>query len=101
MRTLLLLPLLLTTAFPFQNGGGEGSPLSVVSANWTKNRQKVERPDTQGSTPAAAMTPADKNFARNRRVNDPAGVRDPNADTIDARSAAIDKAVRESRSQVV
>jgi hypothetical protein len=101
MRTLLLLPLLLTTPLPFQNGAGEGPPLNVVSAKWTKTRQRMERPDTQGSTPAAAMTPADKVFARNRRVNDPAGVRDPNADTLDARSAAIDKAVRESRGQVI
>jgi hypothetical protein len=45
------------------------------------------------------MTAADKNFARNRRINDPAGVRDPNADTVDARRAALDKAVRDARSQ--
>src|ERR1044071_131924 len=97
MRKLLLLPLLLTTVAPFQNGAGEGPPLNVVSAKWTKTWQKVERPDTQGSTPAAGMTPADKIFARNRRVNDPPGVRDPNADPLDTRSAAMDKAVRESR----
>jgi hypothetical protein len=101
VRTLLLLPLLLTPVAPLQNGAGEGLPLNVVSAGWTKTRQKVVRADTRGSTPAAALTPADKNFARNRRVNDPAGVRDPNADTIDARSAAMDKAVRESRGQSV
>ena len=99
MRTLLLLPLLLTPFSPLQNSPGDGAPVNVVSAKWTKTRQKVEKTDTGGSTPAAAMTPADKNFARNRRVNDPAGVRDPNADTLDARSAALDKAVRESRSQ--
>ncbi|HWS86189.1 MAG TPA: hypothetical protein VN282_04460 [Pyrinomonadaceae bacterium] len=101
MRTLLLLPLLLTPVSPFQHGAGEGPPLNVVSAKWTKTRQKVERPDTQGSAPAAAMTAADKNYARNRRANQPSAVLDPNADTIDARSAAIEKAVRESRSQVV
>ena len=99
MRTLLLLPLLLTTVSPFQDNAGGGAPVTVVSAKWTKTRQKVERLDAQGSTPAAAMTSADKNFARNRRINDPAGVRDPNADTLDARSAAMDKALREARSQ--
>jgi hypothetical protein len=99
MRTLLLLPLLLTPVPPLQNGAGESAPVNVVSAKWTKTRQKVAKPDTQGSTPAAAMTPADKNFARNRRINDPAGVRDPNADTLDSRSAAMDKAVRDARSQ--
>lgn len=101
MRTLLLLPLLLTTLPPLQNGAGEGAPLNVVNAKWTKTRQKVEMPDTRGSTPAAAMTSADKNFSRNRRINDPAGVRDPNADTLDARSAAMDKAVRDARGQTV
>jgi hypothetical protein len=101
MKALVLLPLLLMPVSPFQNGAGEGAPLNVVSAKWTKTQQKIEKPDTQGSSPAAAMTPADKNFARNRRINDPAGVRDPNADTLDARSAAIDKAVRESRSQPI
>jgi hypothetical protein len=43
------------------------------------------------------MTAADKNFERNKRINDPAGVRDPNADTLDGRSAALDKAVRDAR----
>ena len=81
MRTLLLLPLLFTPFSPLQSNAGGGAPLNVVGFKWTKTRQKVVLPDTQGSTPAAALTAADKNFARNRRVNDPAGVRDPNADT--------------------
>ena len=101
MRTLLLLPLLLTPLSPLQNGAVEVAPLNVVGAKWTKTRQRVAMPDTRGSTPAAAITPADKNFARNRRINDPAGVRDPNADTVDTRSAALDKAVREARGQTV
>jgi hypothetical protein len=97
MRTLLLLPLLLTPVSPFQNGAGDGAPVNVVNSRWTKTQQKVEHPDTQGPTPAPAMIPANKNFERNRRINDPAGVRDPNADTIDGRAAALEKAVRESR----
>ena len=101
MRTLLLLPLLLTPLSPFQNGGGEGPPLNVVSARWTKTQQKVEHADTGGPSPAPAMIPANKNFERNRRINDPAGVRDPNADTLDARSAAMDKAVRDARGKSV
>jgi hypothetical protein len=99
MRTLLLLPLLLTPVSAFQSNAGGVLLLNVVSHKWSKTRYKVERPDARGSTPAAEMTAADKNFARNRRINDPAGVRDPNADTLDARSAALDKAVRDSRSQ--
>ena len=97
MRTLLLLPLLLTTVSPFQNGAGDVAPITVVSLKWTKSQQKVEHADTQDPAPAPAMNAANKNFERNRRINDPAGVRDPNADTLDGRSAALEKAVRESR----
>ena len=96
MRTLLLLPILLMPFAPVQ-GGGDGSSLEVVGHKWTKSKQVVEKAVAQGTTPAPAMIPANKNFERNRRANDPAGVRDPNADTIDGRSAAMDKAVRESR----
>ena len=42
------------------------------------------------------MTQADKNYDRNLRINDPAGTRDPNADTLDARGAALEKSVRDS-----
>jgi hypothetical protein len=99
VKALLMLPLLLTPATGFQKNSADAPPLNVVSFKWTRTRHKVERPEAPGSTPAAAMTSADKNFARNRRINDPAGVRDPNADTLDARSAAMDRAVRDSRSQ--
>jgi hypothetical protein len=97
MRTLLLLSLLLTPVSPVQSNAGDGAPVAVVSARWTKTQQKIEHAEAQGTAPAPAMIPANKNFERNRRVNDPAGVRDPNADTIDGRSAALDKAVREAR----
>ena len=99
MRTLLLLPFLLTPILPVQSAAttGDGSALDVVGYKWTKTRQKIDRSAGQGTTPAPAMIPANKNFERNRRLNDPAGVRDPNADTIDGRSAALDKAVREAR----
>jgi hypothetical protein len=59
MRTLLLLPLLLTTISPFQNNPGDGAPVTVVSAKWAKTRQKAEKLETQGSAPAAAITAAD------------------------------------------
>jgi hypothetical protein len=97
MRTLLLLPLLLAPASAFQNGAGEGTPLNVLGARWMKTQQKVEHPDTQAPGPAQAMIPANKINERNRRANQPVGVRDPNEDTIDGRSAALDRVVRESR----
>jgi hypothetical protein len=102
MRRLLLLPFLLIFVLPVhsQNGAGanDGSRVSVLSAKWFKSRQVIEKLDTAETTPAPAMIPANKNFERTRRANDPAGVRDPNGDTLDGRSAALEKAVREARS---
>ena len=100
MRTLLLLPLLLMLVSPGQNSvvSNEGSSLAVLGFKLSKRRQAVEKTATTSPAPAAALTPADKNFQRNRRVNDPAGVRDPNADTLDGRSAALEKSVQEARS---
>jgi hypothetical protein len=101
MRTLFLLPFLLMSGSPAlgQNvaGSNEGSSVVVLGSKWSKSRQVVEKVNTTGTVPAAAMIPANKNFERNRRINDPAGVRDPNADTIDGRSAQLEKSVQESR----
>src|ERR671938_490880 len=102
MRTLLLLPFFLIFASLGQNPqvSDEGSAVSVLSFKWAKSRQVIEQlnPATDATiAPAPAMIPANRNFERNRRVNDPAGVRDPNLDTLDGRSAAIEKNVQESR----
>jgi hypothetical protein len=99
MRTLWLLPFLLILALPNQKTprSNDGSAVAVLNFKWAKSRQTVEKLDTPSAAPAAAMTPANKNFERNRRANDPAGVRDPNADSLDGRSAALDKSVQEAR----
>ena len=74
----------------------EGNPVVVVSSRWFKDRQAITyHPDS--TTPAAAMIPQNKNFEKNRRANTSPGERDPNLDTIDGRSAAMDRAVQESR----
>lgn len=99
MKILILLSLLLAFLNPFQAGPAtnEGSPLTVNSFKWARARRNVETTDTDVSVPARAMIPQNRNFARNARVNDPQGVRDPNADTLDGRSAAMEKSVAESR----
>ena len=96
MKILPLLTLLFSLLIPFQ-GTNDGSPLTVSSFKWSRARRTVETPVAEGAPPARAMIPQNRNFARNARVNDPAGVRDPNADTIDGRSAALEKSVAESR----
>ena len=97
MKTVLLLPLILMV---LQNQSPvishEGTPVVVVSQKWFKDRQSVAyNPDA--TAPAAAMIPQNKNFEKNRRANTSPGERDPNLDTIDGRSAALEKAVQESR----
>jgi hypothetical protein len=69
----------------------------VTSFKWSHARRAVETKTDESTVPARAMIPQNKNFARNARVNDPAGVRDPNADTLDGRSEALEKSVQESR----
>jgi len=97
MKTLLLLPLLALLAFPervVQTGTSEGSQITVLSFKWSRSHQKIDSSTPDKPLPARAMTQADKNYDRNVRINDPAGVRDPNADTLDGRGAALEKSVR-------
>lgn len=100
MKLLFVFPILFSLLFPSQTAKSDNanSPLTVMSFKWTRARRAVDTKTEEGTTPARAMIPQNKNFARNARVNDPAGVRDPNADTLDGRSAALEKSVQESRS---
>jgi hypothetical protein len=100
MKTILLLTILLMAIPQGQTGvapaiSSDGLPVTVLSSKWFRDRQAIEK--TASSAPAAAMIPQNKIFERNRRANASPGERDPNLDTIDGRSAAIDKAVQESR----
>ena len=97
MKYLLFLPFLFFSVVP-QQINSEGSPVTVLSSRWAKARKAVQNAEPTAASPASAMTPANKIFARSDRINEPAGARDPNADTIDARSAQIEKSVQESRS---
>jgi len=95
MKTLLLLSLLLSLLIPFQ--ANEGSPLTVTQFKWERARRTIQTAEIEGNAPAQAMIPQNRNFARNARINEPRGARDPNADTVDGRSAALEKSVAESR----
>jgi len=99
MKTLLLWPLLLIFVSPAQTPAPEASSVTVLGFKWSRTHQtlKAADPTAAGVTPAPAMISANKNFQRNARINDPAGVRDPNQDTLDGRAAALEKIVQESR----
>src|SRR5215468_9114053 len=98
MKFLFVFPILFSLLIPYQtsNQNTEGAPLTVSSCKWSRVRRNVETPIDDSTAPAQAMIPQNRNFARNARINDPAGVRDPNADTLDGRRAAMDKSVQES-----
>ena len=99
MKLLFLMPILLSLLVPYQlPTSNEDSPLVVVNFKWSRARRTVETPEVEGNAPARAMIPQNRNFARNARINEPVGARDPNADTLDGRSAAMEKSVAESRS---
>jgi hypothetical protein len=99
MKLLFVFPILLGLLIPYQaaNSNRESSTLTVVNFKWSKTRRTMETPPVEGNAPARAMIPQNRNFARNARVNDPQGVRDPNGDTLDGRSAAMEKSVQEAR----
>lgn len=96
MKFLLFVPLLFV--FIPQDSSSDGSSINVLNLKVEKARRVVTKESAEiASSPQSAMIPQNKNFQRNVRANDPAGVRDPNIDTIDGRSAAIEKSVQESR----
>ncbi|MBD0371899.1 MAG: hypothetical protein ICV60_13750 [Pyrinomonadaceae bacterium] len=97
MRTLLLLLLLLMLASTGQSG--DGSQVMVLGSKWSKQRQVNPNPDNSRVTPYPQLvTPATRAADRNRNLNNQAGVRDPNLDTIEGRSAALENIVQDSRS---
>lgn len=95
-----ILPLLLVFGLFPQNQSPsisyDGSPVTVLSIKWFKDRQPAP-PGNSSTAPAAAMIAQNKNFEKNRRANTSPGERDPNLDTLDGRSAAMEKAIQDSR----
>ena len=102
MKALLFFPLLLILFSTPQNPPTtpDACPVAVVVSKWTKTHLEPKTPDpstTGPATPVPEVQASNKNSAKNARGNDPAGARDPNQDSIDTRSAALEKAVQESR----
>jgi hypothetical protein len=94
-----ILILLISGSLSGQPKTEDFSSVEVLGSKWSKTRQKIEKPDNQTTVTAKPLSNrANKNFERNRRVNDPVGSPDPNAETIEGRSAALEKNVQDSRS---
>jgi hypothetical protein len=88
--TLLLFPLVVAAQEP---SIAEDSPLTVLSARWSRDRQPIENAASGSSIlpPQPAMTRDNKNFEKQRRINAPPGERDPNADTTDTRGNELER----------
>src|SRR2546427_10991797 len=96
---LLLLSLILALSSSVQNSASQDdkSPVAIITSKWFRDRQPIDNAVSVSVPPVAAVTSADKIYERQRRGNDPAGGRDPKADTLDARGAELERIVKESR----
>jgi len=87
------------SVFQDQPNVSENCPLQVLNSKWVRSRKATTKHSDENTIPARAVIPQNKNFQRNARINDPAGVRDPNLDTLDGRSEALEKSVQDARSE--
>lgn len=99
MRILLLLPLFLISNSPGQSAGGiqDDSLVTVIEFKYLKNRQTTRNQGTQATAPAPDMSTVTKTEHRNRHLESRAGVIDPNTQTTDGRSAALERSVQAAR----
>src|SRR5690349_20666587 len=72
------------------------TPAEVVEFKYSKSGQVYTDLTGTDGGPAREVIPQNKNYARNARVNDPVGARDPNEDTLDGRHAALEKINQEA-----
>lgn len=99
MKVFLLLALIFVPAVSGQDrqGGDDDSPLQILEFKWQRDRREPPAYEPPPAGPVRAMTNEDKNFRRKAREQLSPGAIDPNEMTTDGRSAALEKAVQESR----
>jgi hypothetical protein len=93
-----ILPLTFLIVLYGQNADSakDNSTVTVVSFKWSTIHETYKKQDAPTTSPPPEMTAANKSAARVARVNNPM-IPDPNENTIDGRSAAMEKAVQEAR----
>ena len=99
MRIALLIPLLVAATFGQGSNAkaDEDSLVSVVGFKYSAAVKEGKEAKNVGNAPASALTPEDKNFRRTAKQMDPPNSIQPKDYTIDGRSAALEKAVSNSR----
>ena len=93
---ILPLTFLIVFGVQSQDPAKDDSTVTVVSFKWSTIHQTYKKQDGPTTSPPPEMTAANKSAARVARVNNPLAP-DPSVDTIDGRSAAMEKAVQEAR----
>jgi hypothetical protein len=91
----------LTAAFNLQSQKtsipDDGSFMVVLGFKLTKSRKTIPKTVPTVAAPAATVTRADIDYEKSKRQNDPVLTPDPRSYSVDARSAALEKVVQESR----
>lgn len=72
-------------------------PVVVLSFRWSRTVKAAAKPNVTASGPLKTVNPDEKYFQRKAREQRTDNPRDPYEDSIEGRSAAMDKAVQESR----
>jgi hypothetical protein len=72
-------------------------PVPVLSSRWFRTIRPAAKPNITAGGPAKPITADEKYFQRKARESRTDNPRDPYEDSIDGRSAALDKVVQESR----
>ncbi len=72
-------------------------PVSVLSSRWYRTIKPAPKIVPQSVSPAKPVNPGEKHFQRKAREQRTDNPRDPYDDSIEGRSAAIDKVVQQSR----
>lgn len=98
MRIAFLLLIFLAGLVPEMLGQQDGgSPITVLEFKWYRDLKSAPKKDTSRATPAREMIPENRKFQREARAQLSPGAIDPNTQTIDGRSEAMEKIVQESR----
>lgn len=72
-------------------------PLPVLNSNWERVTRKANEVDAATVSPTRAILPEDKYFQRKAREQRTDGPLDPNTESMDARSAKMDRVIQETR----
>jgi len=72
-------------------------PVPILNSRWHRTIRQAPKPNIVAGGPVKPVNPDEKNFQRKAREQRTDNPRDPYEDSIEGRSAAMDRAVQQSR----